>query len=40
MDQKVKVDRVWAVKIIIIRVSPVVFLGGQGLVERVLGGKD
>lgn len=28
LNQKVKVDRVWAIKVIIICVSPVVFLGG------------
>lgn len=36
--QKVKIKRLWAVKVIIICMGLAVFLGSQGLVERILLG--
>lgn len=36
--QKVKINRLWAVKVIIICMGLAVLLGSQGLVERVLFG--
>lgn len=38
LHQKVKINRLWAVKVIIICMGLAVFLGSQGLVERVLFG--